>query len=467
MADLFRYGSILFFGATAAVSFRRWRAEGSTASMWAAWAFVSLLFVEVVSAVYEATGTTNGHWVTKALISTLALFPYFLFRFAASFTSFSRTVERAAAALAGAIVAISLLLPAFPEDKTARPGWLLLYFVGFLIEWTVLNVWTVGAMWRPATGLPAVARRRMRFLAYAAIGVNVAILVAFFGPTGPFQEVISVLGLLSAAAFYISTAPPAFVRDIWRRPEQRNLQLGVQGLMEAHSKEDVAEVLLPRAAGSVGARGARLVDPSGEVVGSFGEISDGDSIERIELGKDVGVLELQTNRFTPYFGPDDLDLLRSVGTLAGIALERAELFENEQLAKATLESFNKKLTARNAELSREVAERRRAEEELVVAREEADRANLAKSEFLSRMSHELRTPLNSILGFGQLLQLDELSSEQEEGVDHILKAGRHLLDLINEILDISRIEAGNMTVSMEPIPVSDAIEETVSLIRPI
>jgi signal transduction histidine kinase len=84
-------------------------------------------------------------------------------------------------------------------------------------------------------------------------------------------------------------------------------------------------------------------------------------------------------------------------------------------------------------------------------RQEAERANRAKSEFLSRMSHELRTPLNAILGFGQLLEFDPLSDDQRESVGHILNAGRHLLELINEVLEISRIEAGMIGLSLEPV----------------
>src|SRR5439155_1964843 len=101
------------------------------------------------------------------------------------------------------------------------------------------------------------------------------------------------------------------------------------------------------------------------------------------------------------------------------------------------------------------------------SREEAERANRAKSEFLSRMSHELRTPLNAILGFGQLLEMDHLDAEQEESVGQILKGGRHLLGLINEVLDISRIETGRIALSMEPVNVEEAVTEAVDLIRPL
>ncbi len=123
--------------------------------------------------------------------------------------------------------------------------------------------------------------------------------------------------------------------------------------------------------------------------------------------------------------------------------------------------------ARIAQMSRDVTLERTAEREITAARVEAERANLAKSEFLSRMSHELRTPLNAVLGFAQLLELDSLSSDQRESVTHIGRAGRHLLELINEVLDISRIEAGQMTISAEPIEVASLLDELVALIGPL
>jgi PAS domain S-box-containing protein len=107
-----------------------------------------------------------------------------------------------------------------------------------------------------------------------------------------------------------------------------------------------------------------------------------------------------------------------------------------------------------------------ANEEAGRARKAAERANNAKSEFLSRMSHELRTPLSAILGFGQLLETDDLKAEQREYVDHILLAGRHLLQIIDEVLDIARIEQGAMTISMEPVRVMDVIGASVDLVRP-
>jgi len=83
------------------------------------------------------------------------------------------------------------------------------------------------------------------------------------------------------------------------------------------------------------------------------------------------------------------------------------------------------------------------------------------------MSHELRTPLNAILGFAQLLKMDVLKPNQERGVDQIHKSGRHLLNLVNEVLDIARIESGKMNISPEPVRLEDAVKEALELIRPL
>lgn len=103
-----------------------------------------------------------------------------------------------------------------------------------------------------------------------------------------------------------------------------------------------------------------------------------------------------------------------------------------------------------------------------LAREEAESANSAKSEFLSAMSHELRTPLNAILGFAQLMESDPdapLSGEQIEGVTHIIKSGNYLLELINEILDLSRIEAGKLNVEISTVPIAPVVMDCLNLIN--
>lgn len=122
-----------------------------------------------------------------------------------------------------------------------------------------------------------------------------------------------------------------------------------------------------------------------------------------------------------------------------------------------------------AKVTRDMTERRRSEEALRVAREEAIAANLAKSEFLSRTSHELRTPMSAILGFGQLLELDEeqLEPRQREALSQIMKAGRHLLSLINDLLDISSIESGGAELNLTQIELGELLQEVHDLAGPI
>ncbi|HBY60829.1 MAG TPA: hypothetical protein DEH78_13485 [Solibacterales bacterium] len=115
----------------------------------------------------------------------------------------------------------------------------------------------------------------------------------------------------------------------------------------------------------------------------------------------------------------------------------------------------------------DVSDHRFHEEILRLARDEAERANNAKSEFLSRMSHELRTPLNAILGFAQLLEMSRINRKDRDSVEQILKAGRHLLLLINEVLDIAKIESGRLPLSLEAVRVNEVVEEVLVMIQPI
>ena len=105
--------------------------------------------------------------------------------------------------------------------------------------------------------------------------------------------------------------------------------------------------------------------------------------------------------------------------------------------------------------------------ELTAARDEALKATQAKNAFLSSTSHELRTPLNAILGFAQLLLLSDLSDEDQDGAEQIVGAGRQLLVLINELIDIARIESGDLSLSLEPVWVLPLVEEVSQLIKPL
>jgi PAS domain S-box-containing protein len=113
----------------------------------------------------------------------------------------------------------------------------------------------------------------------------------------------------------------------------------------------------------------------------------------------------------------------------------------------------------------DITDRKKSEEALLQAQEDAILANRAKSEFLSRMSHELRTPLNSIIGFAQLLEMGTLLPSQIKCVTHIQASGEYLLNLINEVLDITRIESGKLHLNIEEFPVNNVILEMLDVVR--
>jgi PAS domain S-box-containing protein len=175
--------------------------------------------------------------------------------------------------------------------------------------------------------------------------------------------------------------------------------------------------------------------------------------------------------------PDDIDVIvpayARLLTLESTSLDIRYRVRHAKGHWVTLDSRGQSILGEDGRavgalvMSRDITEDLVFEAELLDAVGVAERASLAKSEFLSRMSHELRTPLNSVLGFAQLLEMDALSEPQDQAVGHILRAGRHLLNLIDEVLDIARIEAGHLDLCVEPVLLLDVLGDAVDLARPL
>lgn len=210
----------------------------------------------------------------------------------------------------------------------------------------------------------------------------------------------------------------------------------------------------------------------------FGRVLTSPIIAITEVARDV-VATRDYSRRAPRIGDDEAaelaDSFNAMLTEIEGRTRELEDSHNAILRSATERSHAQQEVMRlNEQLEQRVDERTLqlalANAELANANEEARSANQAKSAFLSSMSHELRTPLNAILGFAQILTSNTLPStleQKKEFANHILKSGRHLLTLINEILDLAKVESGTITLSMEPVALADILIECRTMIEPI
>ncbi|MGD8594826.1 MAG: ATP-binding protein [Gammaproteobacteria bacterium] len=198
-----------------------------------------------------------------------------------------------------------------------------------------------------------------------------------------------------------------------------------------------------------------------------------DEIYRI-FGYKPGEIEPTYDRFIATLHPDDVARIKQSEQQAfsqgkrhsidhRIILSTGEERWVHEEAIATLDENGKPVSLTGT--VQDITERKLTEQNLRQAKEEAEQASKAKSVFLSRMSHELRTPLNAILGFSQILQMEAITTEQQNFVDEIRQAGNHLLALISELLDLSRIEAGRLLVVMESINLKEVVDEATNLTR--
>ncbi|MGB7893784.1 MAG: AAA family ATPase [Microcoleus sp.] len=166
-------------------------------------------------------------------------------------------------------------------------------------------------------------------------------------------------------------------------------------------------------------------------------------------GKLSAILYLENNVIAGAFTPKRVEVLRMLSGQVAIALENANLYHTLEVK---VEERTEELKAKNTRLEVEIQERQRAEQA-------AEAANRAKSQFLANMSHELRTPLNGILGYTQILKRDTgLTSQQNSGINIIHQCGEHLLTLINDVLDLSKIEAGKMEIYLTEFHLSDFLQ---------
>jgi signal transduction histidine kinase len=438
--------NLVAFAALAAVAIRQWRRRRDEAARWAAACFATLGVVVLVGRLLpEHPHALAARVVLRLDIVVLVLFPYLLYRFTTGFTPPSDRLRRLATAMTTLLVASTILLPRIPQENEASPWWFVLYTAAFVVHWTVLTVIVAWRLWTAGSAQPSVARRRMHMLSFAATAITVALIgsVAAGDQDSAAALASGLFATVSAAAFVLGLAPPAFVRALWRAPEQRRMQDAITSMMQlATSQQEVAARVLGPMAAIVGARGVVIRNADGEIVGTYNvpestvaELARGRPVARegksgpLELDVPGGSLVVWTSAYAPFFGVEELRLLRTLGALMGLALDRARLFAHEHRTRLALEQ-----------------------------------ADELKSSFVALAAHELRNPVASVSGIAETLVarralLDEPMRTELE--DTLRAQSNRLASLVGQLLDLSRLDAAAITITPQLFPVRDRVEELV------
>jgi signal transduction histidine kinase len=439
LVDAVGYVNLALFTLLGLIALLQWRAGRGKAGLWAALTFADLALVADVGRVLpEDPDTTAERIALKVLIAALVLFPYLLYRFTTAFEPPTLRLERFVGLMTVTVVVWTFLLPRIPGDGEDRPLSFTVYVVAFLVHWTLLTIIVAVRLWRAGRDEPGVARRRMQLLSVAALAITVALILTAFSTSegSVYALVLSLATTLAAVAFLLGLAPPEFLRASWRRHELERLRAATMGLMTATTEQEVAEQVLPDATRMVGARASALRVDNGEWIGAYratdemlAAVDAGEAKDVLRFEIPTGELVLWTTPYAPFFGSGELSLLRGIGNMTGLALDRSRLFAHERETRLALE-----------------------------------RADEVKTNFVALAAHELRTPVASVKGIvdtlharrGQLGpdRIDELETLLQQQADRMAA-------LVEQLLDLSRLDAEAVEIHPQPLAIRQRVEELV------
>ena len=439
-----QYVNNVAYIALGVVTFVFWRRLRDDASMWAAIAFGDLAVLELLGHVPNHPGNLAERGIGRVEIAMLVVFPYFLFRFTDAFKRAHGLIWRLLLTLTVVLVVWTFALPSIPQAGEARSGAFEAFVVVFFVHWAALSIVSSSTLWRAGREQPTVARRRMRLLAFASALLTLAIffLILTTQQYGWFSLAAQVVATIAVVAFFLGFTPPAFLRMLWRGPEQARLQEAVTGLLTfATTQEEVASRVLEPSARIVGARAIAIRNADGNVVGRWQVPVDGwDAREPPQLWPDARVVDIPvagggnmvvwTSPYAPVFGDEELRLLQTLGGLLGLALDRVRLFQAEHDARIALE-----------------------------------RADEVKLNFISLAAHELRTPVTTIRGFATTLQhlRDRLADDKVRDLERVLvEQTERLARLVEQLLDLSRLDADVIEIHPEPVALRAHVEQIVT-----
>jgi signal transduction histidine kinase len=444
LARYLEYINLALYTLVAVVALRQLRAGRGRAALWAALTFVSLALVADLGRALPENPTNDLEEVAfRCLIAVLVLFPYFLYRFTTAFRPPTRLLERALGLMTVVLLVWTFVLPEFPAEDEPRSTGFEAFLIAFVVHWTVLSVVVAVQLWRARRGQPGVARRRMVLFSVGAAAITVAIVIAAFNPDEEPAAILaaSLLASLSAVSFLFGLAPPAILRLAWRRHETERLQDAINDLMAATSEREVVDSVLPPMAGVVGARAVALRSDDGRVLGTHGAAEEmfaheAEGRERLPDGSELvclavpsGSLLVWTSPYAPYFGPEELSLLSTLGALTGLALDRTRLFARERESREALE-----------------------------------RADEVKSNFVALAAHELRTPVATVHGIIETLHAhaDRLSDANRAPLEEtLLQQSGRMRSLVDQLLDLSRLDAEAVAINPERFAVRERVDEIV------
>ena len=430
------YVNVAVFGALAVAAFRLWvRGRGGPA-LWAALSFGAVGIVLVVAQLQPDDPHSDLQEVVQRIeIALLVLFPYLLYRFTTTFERAPAGLERFLGLMTTVLFAWTFLVRDFPAEDEPQSAGFRAYVIAFLLHWTALSIVSSVRLWRGGHSQPGVAQRRMRLLAIASVLFTAALLLAGLSPSegSGLSLTVQLLATASGIAFLLGLAPPAALKLLWRRAETARVQAAIADLMGARTPGDVTKSVLPPMLDIVGARAIELRDETGSVVGSF-TAPDAQGIEETEalhVPLPTGSLEVWTSRYAPFFGHDEFALLRTLGSLAQLALDRARLFGQEQAARQALEQ-----------------------------------ADELKSDFVALAAHELRTPVAVIHGVIETIDRrgDVITADQRTQLEETLRAQTTRLKLlVEQLLDLSRLDAHAVAIDPQRFPVGPRLEDIVNV----
>ena len=354
-ATALEYVQLAVFLVAAVMAAARWIQRRGATRAWLAATFGLLGVVVVAGQVMPETAETTADVVAqKALVCLLLLFPYFLYRFTASFEPLRRGVEVVANAVTVGLLGLTVALPRLPGPDDPRPSWVSAYVLVVLAQWVYLSAVVTWRLWSVAREQPTVARRRMRLLASGAAALAAALVITAAGPAGSEVTartlVVECIAIVSALLFLAGFAPPRALLRSWRARDIEAIQDAFVSAAQATSPEEVVGDLLPRVVRIFGAQGASIHRGDGTLLGATGVVRDscdGGVVilpgvrqcgsDHLVLDVPGGRLDLFTSPYTPYFGRDELELVRNVAALVHVTLERTYAHAREVAAREALD----------------------------------------------------------------------------------------------------------------------------------